>query len=421
MIWRHGKNWTTMVQTARQIDKAMRNRISSLGYRADHKMEGLMRRCFSFSQSFSPSFNGESQTSPLSLSFFSLLLLHFPTVSLAQTLFVFGDGLYDAGNKQFVSSNRVDASFPPYGMTVGEPTGRWSDGRIVPDYLAGFMGIPHIPPILNGTADFSHGANFAIADATVLGSPAETLTFSQQVIKFSDNKNKWSAQARSEAVYLFYIGSDDYLKFAKNNPNPSDDQKQAFVDRVITAIEAELKVIYGSGGRKFALHNLAPLGCLPAVKQANGNVQECVTLPSEMAALHNKKLLQLLVELSRQLSGFQYSFYDFFSSIKHRVIKSKTYTFETGMAACCGTGSVNGTSCSTNNVCAKPEDYLFFDADPVVVGPNNLRELLFLPLNTTVMLPKQNKIESLYDIKMMESEMENQWLYQVGKAVSFLI
>jgi len=392
----------------------------------------------------------EAKPRVFSLSFFSLLLLHFPTVSLAQTLFVFGDGLYDAGNKQFVSSNRVDASFPPYGMTVGEPTGRWSDGRIVPDYLAGFMGIPHIPPILNGTADFSHGANFAIADATVLGSPAETLTFSQQVIKFSDNKNKWSAQARSEAVYLFYIGSDDYLKFAKNNPNPSDDQKQAFVDRVITAIEAELKVIYGSGGRKFALHNLAPLGCLPAVKQANGNVQECVTLPSEMAALHNKKLLQLLVELSRQLSGFQYSFYDFFSSIKHRVIKSKTYTFETGMAACCGTGSVNGTSCSTNNVCAKPEDYLFFDgkhltqegnlqvghlmwgADPVVVGPNNLRELLFLPLNTTVMLadiqdamaamsPKQNKIESLYDIKMMESEMENQWLYQVGKAVSFLI
>ncbi|XP_009106946.1 inactive GDSL esterase/lipase-like protein 25 [Brassica rapa] len=386
-----------------------------------------------------------------SLSFLSLLLLpHFPTVSLAQTLFVFGDGLYDAGNKQFVSSNRVDASFPPYGMTVGEPTGRWSDGRIVPDYLASFMGVPHIPPILNGTADFSHGANFAIADATVLGSPPETLTFSQQVIKFSDNKNKWSAQARSEAVYLFYIGSDDYLKFAKNNPNPSDDQKQAFVDRVITAIEAELKVIYGTGGRKFALHNLAPLGCLPAVKQANGNVQECVKLPSEMAELHNKKLLQLLVELSRQLSGFQYSFYDFFSSIKHRVIKSKTYTFETGMAACCGTGSVNGTSCSTNNVCSKPEDYLFFDgkhltqegnlqvghlmwgADPVVVGPNNLRELLFLPLNTTVMLadiqeamaamsPKQNKIESLYDIKMMESEMENQWLYQDGKAVSFLI
>ena len=70
-----------------------------------------------------------------SLSFFSFLLLHFPTVSLAQTLFVFGDGLYDTGNKQIISSNRVDASFPPYGNTLGEATGRWSDGLIIPDYL----------------------------------------------------------------------------------------------------------------------------------------------------------------------------------------------------------------------------------------------------------------------------------------------
>lgn len=138
-----------------------------------------------------------------------LLLHHFPTVSLAQTLFVFGDGLYDAGNKQYLSQNRVDASFPPYGVTVGKATGRWSDGSIVPDYLgnyidhfknlmakvyfihalnlipfldffffaANFMGVPHISPILQTTADFSHGANFAIADATVLGSPPETVSF----------------------------------------------------------------------------------------------------------------------------------------------------------------------------------------------------------------------------------------------------
>lgn len=39
------------------------------------------------------------------------------------------------------------------------------------------MGIPEIPPILRGTADFTHGANFAIADATVLGSPPETVSF----------------------------------------------------------------------------------------------------------------------------------------------------------------------------------------------------------------------------------------------------
>ncbi|XP_010479986.1 PREDICTED: inactive GDSL esterase/lipase-like protein 25 [Camelina sativa] len=379
-----------------------------------------------------------------------LLLLHFPTVSFAQTLFVFGDSLYDPGNKQFLSQKRVDASFPPYGVTVGQATGRWSDGSIVPDYLADFMGIPHISPILQTTADFSHGANFAVADATVLGSPPETMTLSQQVSKFSENKNKWTNQTCSVAIYLFYIGSDDYLNYAKNNPSPSDDEKQAFVDQVITTIESQIKVVYGAGGRKFALQNLPPLGCLPSVKQASGDVQECVQLPSEMAALHNKKLLQLMVKLSRELNGFQYSFYDFFSSIQNRVIKSKTYTFETGIAACCGTGSLNGTGCSVDSVCTKPEEYIFFDgkhltqeanlhvghlmwgADPEVIGPNNLRELMVLPLDITAILadiqeamaamrPKQRKIESLYDIKKMESEMENHWLYHVNEASSFMI
>ncbi|KAL0796547.1 hypothetical protein Bca101_067924 [Brassica carinata] len=274
--------------------------------------------------------------------------------------------------------------------------------------------------------------NFAIANATVLGSPPETvnkelklLTLSQQVMKFSENKNKWTHQARSEAIYLFYIGSDEYLNYAKNNPSPSDDQKKAFVDRVISFIEAELKVIYGSGGRKFAFQNLAPLGCLPVVKQANGNVKECMRLPSEMAEMHNKKLLQILVELSRQL------------------------TFETGIAACCGTGSINGSSCSTNNVCANPEDYLFFDgkhltqegnlqarhlmwgSDPEVIGPpNNLRELLFLPLDSTVILadiqeamaatrPSHINVESLYDIKKKESEMENNGFIELIKLAHF--
>nr|VDC60889.1 unnamed protein product [Brassica rapa] len=42
--------------------------------------------------------------------------------------------------------------------------------------------------------------------------------------------------------------------YAKNNPNPFDGQKQAFVvvGRVSTGIEAKLKVFYGSGARKFA-------------------------------------------------------------------------------------------------------------------------------------------------------------------------
>ncbi|EOA30689.1 hypothetical protein CARUB_v10013827mg [Capsella rubella] len=350
----------------------------------------------------------------------TLALLHYPTYSVAQTLFVFGDGYYDAGNKQFLSGNRVDANSPPYGISVGEATGRWSDGRIVPDYLAGFMSIPRIPPILRSSADFSHGASFAVADATVLGSPLETMTLSEQVKKFSRNKNKWTDKALSEAIYLTYIGSDDYLNYAKSNPNPSADQKQAFVDQVITSIEAAIKLVHEAGGRKFAFQNLPPLGCLPMVKQETGNEKDCVKLPSEMAALHNNNLLKLIEKLAQDLESFQYSFYDFFSSVQNRVFEPETYIFGTGTAACCGTGTLKGTDCAAKNVCVNPKEYVFFDgkhltqeanfqvahlmwnADPQVSEPNNLRELLVFPLD----------IPFIYNVKRLD---------QVGKTGSFVI
>ncbi|XP_010542361.1 PREDICTED: inactive GDSL esterase/lipase-like protein 25 [Tarenaya hassleriana] len=398
---------------------------------------------------------------------FTLSLLQHPTACRAQTLFVFGDGFYDVGNKQFLSGNLVSANAPPYGVTVGKATGRWSDGLVVSDYLAGFMGIPRISPILDPRSDLSHGASFAIAGATVLGSPPETMTLGQQVRKFSENKNKWTDDERSKAIYLFYIGGDDYLNFAKKNPNPSDDQKQALSDQIITGIEAAIKAVYGDGGRKFALQNLAPLGCLPAVKQENGEGDTCVKLPSELAALHNKKLLQLLRKLGLKLKGFQYSYYDFFrcrqfnmyiyilenASGVHRVkmICDVGTAFEKGNAACCGKGAYNGTGCGTDTVCSKPPEYVFFDgkhltneanfqigqliwsSDTEVISPNNLRELLVLPLDIPVIFntasnttgsgeeeeDTRREIHKMYDMGSLEWGTENQWPYQLDSVRSF--
>ncbi|XP_010534970.1 PREDICTED: inactive GDSL esterase/lipase-like protein 25 [Tarenaya hassleriana] len=378
------------------------------------------------------------------------LILLLPLIPChAQTLFVFGDGLYDAGNKQFLAGGPVPANSPPYGMSIGESTGRWSDGLIVPDFIATFMGIPLVPPILEKTANFSHGANFAIADATVLGSPPETMTLSQQVMNFSGNKEKWSDENRSKAIYLFYIGGDDYLGFVKENPNPSEAEREAFVNRVMTAIDAALKAIYGAGGRKFSFQNLAPLGCLPIVKQENGHEKECVKLPSEMAALHNKKLLQLLEKLARDLKSFQFCFFDFFGSIHRRVRVPKTYTFGTGNDACCGSGSHNASACSRKNVCTDPNEYVFFDgkhltqasnsqighliwaADADVIRPNNLRELLVLPLDIPAIfgiisdakvkapIDKRSNIHNVYEIRSLEWGIENHWSYQVEGATSF--
>ena len=50
--------------------------------------------------------------------------------------FVFGDSLFDAGNNKYINTTDQRANFWPYGETFfGHPTGRFSDGRLIPDFI----------------------------------------------------------------------------------------------------------------------------------------------------------------------------------------------------------------------------------------------------------------------------------------------
>ena len=51
--------------------------------------------------------------------------------------FIFGDSFLDAGNNNYINTTTLDqANFWPYGETYFEfPTGRFSDGRLVPDFI----------------------------------------------------------------------------------------------------------------------------------------------------------------------------------------------------------------------------------------------------------------------------------------------
>ncbi|GMQ00840.1 hypothetical protein CsSME_00047734 [Camellia sinensis var. sinensis] len=66
------------------------------------------------------------------------------------TLFVFGDSLFDPGNNQYINGSKPGASsYYPYGQTFfNHPTGRLSDGRIIPDFIALFAKLPMLTPYL---------------------------------------------------------------------------------------------------------------------------------------------------------------------------------------------------------------------------------------------------------------------------------
>uniref|UniRef100_A0A0A9FH73 GDSL esterase/lipase n=1 Tax=Arundo donax TaxID=35708 RepID=A0A0A9FH73_ARUDO len=85
--------------------------------------------------------------------------------------FAFGDSLIDTGNFISYSTAPGPVARSPYGETFfHRPTGRWSDGRLIVDFIVERLGFPYWTPFLGGKTaeDFRYGANFAVASGTAL-------------------------------------------------------------------------------------------------------------------------------------------------------------------------------------------------------------------------------------------------------------
>lgn len=92
-------------------------------------------------------------------------------------IYAFGDSFTDTGNTGTVSngpSGFGHVSNPPYGITFfHHPTNRYSDGRLVIDFIAESLSLPYLQPYRNivsnaSTSDASHGVNFAVAGSTAI-------------------------------------------------------------------------------------------------------------------------------------------------------------------------------------------------------------------------------------------------------------
>nr|GEV16923.1 lipase, GDSL [Tanacetum cinerariifolium] len=86
-------------------------------------------------------------------------------------VFVFGDSLFDPGNNNYINTTTAfQAYFTPYGESYFYPsTGMFSNGRLIPDFIAGYAGLLLIPAYLEPcNNEFTYGANFASAGAGAL-------------------------------------------------------------------------------------------------------------------------------------------------------------------------------------------------------------------------------------------------------------
>ncbi|XP_023529071.1 GDSL esterase/lipase 2-like [Cucurbita pepo subsp. pepo] len=296
-------------------------------------------------------------------------------------LFIFGDSLFDAGNNNYINTS-FKANFLPYGQSFFKfPTGRFSDGRLIPDFIAKYANLPLILPYLHPmNKNYVHGVNFASAGA---GALAEThqglvidlktqLSYFNKVTKVVEGIGH-PAEAKallSKAVYFFSIGSNDYIApFTTNSTLFQSHSPQQYVDLVIRNLTNVIKGIHKNGGRKFAFLGVGDIGCLPLVKAVllQGK-DECFENITQLVTLHNKHLYKALQHLEKELEGFVYSYADLYTSANQISNNPSKYGFKEGKAACCGSGPFRGFfSCGGRDgeeyeLCSNPNEYLFYDS-----------------------------------------------------------
>ncbi|KAK7259076.1 hypothetical protein RIF29_24672 [Crotalaria pallida] len=295
-------------------------------------------------------------------------------------LFLFGDSYLDAGNNNYINTTAYDqANFFPYGETYFMfPTGRFSDGRLISDFIAEHANLPLIPPFLQpGEIEYYNGVNFASGGAGAL-----VETFQGSVIPLETQARNFKKVAArldidgakkllSSAVYMFSIGTNDYLSpFLTDSDVLNSSSHSEYVAMVVGNLTSIIKQIYNRGARKFVFMNLPPLGCLPGTRilpsEGNGS---CIQELSFLASLHNQALYGVLLQLEKQLKDFKFSLYDFNTDVTEMMNHPLKYGLKEGKSACCGWGRFRGEyNCGGKRgderfkFCDKPNEYLFWDS-----------------------------------------------------------
>ncbi|XP_022728707.1 GDSL esterase/lipase At1g06990-like [Durio zibethinus] len=195
-------------------------------------------------------------------------------------IFIFGDSTVDTGNNNYINTY-LKGNYPPYGLDFSGhiPTGWFSNGKFVPDYLASSLGIKDtIPPFLNpNLSDNYHrtGVNFASAGSVyddLTSKLSSSIPLSEQIELFRSYLEKLEVTVGEEkaktiiggAVVVNIAGTNDFIFNFYDIPTRrlqfNISEYQTFLQQSLEKIVMEL---YDLGFRNMVIGGLRPIGCLP--------------------------------------------------------------------------------------------------------------------------------------------------------------
>ncbi|XP_043701606.1 esterase-like [Telopea speciosissima] len=289
-------------------------------------------------------------------------------------IFNFGDSNSDTGG--------LAAAFTPPKSPYGEtffhaPAGRYSDGRLIIDFIAASLGLEYLSAYLNSVgSNFTQGADFATAASTITPqnrglnqggySPfylgVQYSQFQQFMSRSQTSRNQGYTYTEllpveeyfSQALYTFDIGQNDIG--AGIFGNLSVQEVNATIPDIINQFSIDFKSVYDEGARFFWIHNTGPIGCLPYVL-ANYPVEaseydnaSCAIPYNMLAQYFNQKLKDLVIELRNELTFATITYVDIYTVKYNLISQANKYGFEQPLVTCCGYG-INKYNYNTNAVC----------------------------------------------------------------------
>ncbi|CAM0877980.1 unnamed protein product [Alopecurus aequalis] len=314
-----------------------------------------------------------------------------------RTVYAFGDSFTDTGNTHSTTGpySFGYVSHPPYGATFfHRSTNRYSDGRLVVDFLAAdALRLPSfLPPYLSTLSNSSSSAaaaananpggsvNFAVAGATAIEhewfvknnlsfdiTPQSIMTELGWFDAHLKTKRRSGQEGVGEALFwVGEIGANDYAySFMDAATIPRKLIRTMAVDRVTTFLERGAKYIVVQG--------LPLTGCLTMAmtlaKPDDRDKLGCVASVNAQSLAHNRRLQASLRQLRRNHTDAVIAYADYYAAHTAVMKTPATYGFAEPFKACCGSGGGDYnfdvfSTCGSPEVgtaCAQPAKYINWD------------------------------------------------------------
>ncbi|XP_075098789.1 GDSL esterase/lipase At2g31550-like [Nicotiana tabacum] len=302
-------------------------------------------------------------------------------------IFAFGDSLLDSGNNNFILT-LFQANHPPYGQSFPNqvPTGRFSNGKLVSDFLAFSLGIKDtIPPFLDPNLPVSElktGVSFASADFGFKGAGFDDLTNvkTQGIPIFTQVENfkkyieilkgvvgeKEALDIIKDALVLIMAGSND-IALSLNNGflRRLDLGLSGYHSFLHQRLEEIIKRLYDNGCRNVLITGLPPLGCIPAQMTARSSFnRQCIQNLNSEAQSYNQKLTEILPRIQGTFPGSKLVYADLYQPLIDMNTNPQKYGYLEVGRGCCGTGLFEvGWLCNhLTPICSNASQFLYFDA-----------------------------------------------------------